>query len=150
MARFLGLYLAVLAVTSSSVLQILAKTGTIQDVDHGEPASVSSFGHLINLHSVVLFMQENRAFDHVCVLVAVAWTGVLKLHANSISERWLVFVDSQTLMSTLHQTASRCGSSKCKIRSYQRRLVMFLKNRGRRPIQQNISAFAVLHKCCGR
>lgn len=43
---------------------ILASSGTIQDVEHGELLLMNLYFITHNL-SVVLFMQENRAFDHV-------------------------------------------------------------------------------------
>jgi phospholipase C len=57
---------------------VLAQTGTIRDVEHGKSGAAETLKMMLILLSVVLFMQENRAFDHVRNCLLDALKGFLK------------------------------------------------------------------------
>ena len=59
-------------------------------------AVTASAGSLKDIKHVVLFMQENRAFDHVNKPASLSIRNASNL--KSILGLWLEFVDSQTLM----------------------------------------------------
>jgi len=50
----------------SQLRGVATRTGTIKDVEHGEYRCFNFKQIYTSLSVVVLFMQENRAFDHVC------------------------------------------------------------------------------------
>jgi len=57
-----------------------------------------SAGSIKDIKHVVLFMQENRAFDHVGLLfICVRFNNLI---THSTSEQWLAFVDSPIPMSS--------------------------------------------------
>ena len=75
-------------------------------------AVVALAGSIKDIKHVVLFMQENRAFDHVRCTIAL--DSVLSLTISSTLVQWLAFVDSLILMynSTPART-SQLFNSKC-------------------------------------
>ena len=64
---------------------------------------------LKDVEHVVLFLQENRAFDHVTIRSPCCFG--LPLRDSSISEPWLVFADSPILMSKLILMARQFSNS---------------------------------------
>jgi hypothetical protein len=59
-------------------------------------AATASAGSLKDIKHVVLFMQENRAFDHVTLALVLIPT--VRSNLRSILGLWLEFVDFQTPM----------------------------------------------------
>lgn len=53
-------------------------------------AGISLAGSITDIKHVVLFMQENRAFDHVCDPITVLRMEIMRVtYLSSISEPWL-------------------------------------------------------------